>query len=225
MTSKKEIEGGSDYERMARLIMNSKRPEAVSISKPTDILAYLDQMFSGDTESLEVRTGEWRKVRQYITDLEGRLPSETRAHQKVVVLVADYGHEGHSVQGVYATLSDAELAQAACRWSPDEWRFDEYEIQGARPNTKETLSRPAKIVDGLEALLEPEDSTPVEVLPDGSVRPLKAGEAQRTDQGDSGAVKSGDTIHPPCVFRSGCNQPQKCIAQDYCNGPLHSHAT
>lgn len=54
---------------------------------------------------------------------------------------------------------------------------------------------------------------------------LKAGEAERTDQGDSGAVMPSDTIHPPCVFRSGCNQPQKCIAQQYCNGPLHSRAT
>lgn len=30
---------------------------------------------------------------------------------------------------------------------------------------------------------------------------------------------------PQCIFRDGCHQPQKCIAQGHCDGPLGSDAT
>lgn len=52
--------------------------------------------------------------------------------QKVIVLLADYGHEGHSVQGVYTDKASAEMARAKCDWQPDDWRFEEYEIIGSR---------------------------------------------------------------------------------------------
>jgi hypothetical protein len=59
-------------------------------------------------------------------------PDETTAQpSKVTVLVADYGHEGHSVQGVYIDKTAAEIARKTCSWEPDDWRFEEYEITGS----------------------------------------------------------------------------------------------
>jgi hypothetical protein len=41
--------------------------------KYAEVIEWLDRMFSGDTQSFEVRASDWRTVRAHIKDLEERL--------------------------------------------------------------------------------------------------------------------------------------------------------
>lgn len=109
-------------------------------------------------------------LRQYKVEADG-LASRLPRPSKVTPLVR-----------AAAETCDSRLIRAAQKWrasiavnGPRSEAVAELcdAVDGFSRAAQETLSRPAKIVDGLKSLLEPEDSTPVEVMPDGSVRPIQ----------------------------------------------------
>lgn len=79
-------------------------------------------------------------------------------------------------RGAEETLAPSCIWRSGCQ-HPETCKSAGCCVPGGRNYYPETTAPPV-VVEGLERLSEPEDSTPVEVLPDGSVRPLKASAPQ-----------------------------------------------